>query len=549
MKMAIKHESRCIVTPLDYSVDEIDPRKWHHEVDTDSGTETLRDSRPGSHGQTVQQGLGWQLDDAENPYNWPASKKGLILFVLILAAFNSTVGSALPSMAIAKIADEFGIKSPLQKALPISLFVLGYVFGPLAWAPLSEHMGRRLLTLATFASFMLFTMACALAPTWWALLVFRTVAGVFGSSPLSIVAGILADIYAQPQTRGRAFAIFTPAIALGGCVAPVVSAMTSSTIGWRWAFWFSLIFAGGTLLALFFLLPETLGSVLLARHMSAHSANAMVVKTQDTSPPVLAVMLGRPLQMLMCEPIVSATCAYLALSYAIFYVSFQVFPLVFQGLYDLPPSVAGLCFLSIGFGAFLTLPVLWYWDVVVGRARTRRAAWAEREEYRRMPPVILGGPLFALSLFWLGFSARRSVHFAVPLMAGVPFGAGFVFTYTALANYLTDAYRVFAASAHAAVSCSRSVFAVLLPLISPLLFARLGIGGACALLGGLSTAMCLVPFVFLYKGPSLRRRSRFAVALSQLEEENQCRTGDIPRFSPTGEDASFGSRRPTNISV
>ncbi|RDA87929.1 hypothetical protein CP532_1694 [Ophiocordyceps camponoti-leonardi (nom. inval.)] len=539
--MAMKHESRCIVTSLACGVDEIDARKWHHEVDTDSGIETLRDSRPGSHSQTVQDGFAWQLNDAENPYNWPASKKGLVLFVSILAAFNSTLGSALPSMSIAKMADEFDIQSPLQKTLPISLFILGYVFGPLVWAPLSEHMGRRLLTLTTFALFMLFTMACALAPTWWALLVFRTVAGVFGSSPLAIVAGILADIYAQPQTRGRAFAIFTPAITLGGCSAPVMSALTSSTIGWRWSFWVSLVFAGGTLLALFFLLPETLGSVLLARRTSARAAKTMVVKTQDAGPSVFVVMLRRPLQMLVFEPIVSATCAYLALSYAIFYVSFQAFPLVFEGIYNLPPSVAGLSFLSISFGAFLTLPFFWYWDVVVGRARARRAAWAERDEYRRMPPVILGGPLFALSLFWLGFSARRSVHFAVPLMAGVPFGAGFVFTYTALANYLTDAYRVFAASAHAAVSCSRSLFAVLLPLVSPLLFSRLGIGGACALLGGLSAAMCLVPFVFLYMGPSLRRRSRFAVALSQLEDKNVFQTDDTPRFSSTEEDSSYQS--------
>ncbi|PFH58594.1 hypothetical protein XA68_13472 [Ophiocordyceps unilateralis] len=482
----------------------------------DSGFGIIHDSRPESKNPTARDVPAWELD-AENPYNWPAWKKGLVLFISALAVFNSTMGSAIPSIAITSIASEFGIDSAVQKALPISLFLLGYVFGPLVWGPLSEHMGRRQLTLATFALFMLFTMACAMAPAWWALLVFRTLAGIFGSSPFAVVAGILADMFGEPRTRGRAFALFTTAITFGPCLAPIVSALASSTIGWRWAFWVALIVAGITLWALYFLLPETLGHVLLARSRRRMPPNGAADMTDalprhdpvNASPSVLAVVLSRPLRMLVCEPIVSASCAHLALSYAIFYVSFQAFPLVFQGLHGLPPGVAGLCFLPIGVGACLTLPVFWYWDVVVVRARTRGAPWAESDEYRRLPLVVLGGPLFALSLFWFGFSARRPVHFVVPLLAGVPFGAGFVFIYTALVNYLTDAYHVFAASAHAAASCSRSLFAVLLPLVSPLLFSRLGISGACALLGGLSTVMCLIPFVFIYKGPVLRRRSRF----------------------------------------
>lgn len=118
------------------------------------------------------------------------------------------MGSALPSMAIPRIAASFDVASEEQHVLPISVYLIGYVFGPIIWGPLSEHFGRRDLSLATFACFTAFTMACALAPSWSALLVFRFFTGVFASSPIAIVAGILADIFGEPTTRGRAYALF-----------------------------------------------------------------------------------------------------------------------------------------------------------------------------------------------------------------------------------------------------------------------------------------------------------------------------------------------------
>lgn len=111
-------------------------------------------------------------------------------------------------MAVPRITEKWGITSQEQKVLPISIYLVGYVFGPLIWGPLSEHFGRRDLSILTFATFCIFTMACGFAPNWESLLVFRLFCGVFGSCPISVVAGILADVYGEPRKRGRAFAIF-----------------------------------------------------------------------------------------------------------------------------------------------------------------------------------------------------------------------------------------------------------------------------------------------------------------------------------------------------
>lgn len=61
---------------------------------------------------------------------------------------------------------------------------------------------------ATFCLFTIFTLACAVAPNWPSLLVFRLFAGVFAACPVSVVGGLYADIFSDPVTRGRAMAMF-----------------------------------------------------------------------------------------------------------------------------------------------------------------------------------------------------------------------------------------------------------------------------------------------------------------------------------------------------
>ncbi|KAJ6784104.1 hypothetical protein PWT90_08582 [Aphanocladium album] len=477
-------------------------------------------SRPGY--ETIE----WKVDDPENPQNWSKPKKNVVVALTSTLVLNSTIGSALPSQAIPFIADSFGVTSDTQRVLPISVFLVGYVFGPLIWGPLSEHVGRRSLTLVTFTSFTLFTMGCALAPTWDALLVLRFFTGVFAASPIAIVAGILADVYGDARERGRAFGIFMVVTTLGPLIAPIISGYTADKLNWRWAFWVNLMFAGATLAFVFFL-PETYEPVLLERRAKKlrrqDPANNKVVAPRELEETdvrqLLSVVLARPLRMLFTEPIVACCCAYLGLVYAVFYMSFQAYPLIYQGVYGLSPGETGLTYLSVGVGAAIALPIFWNWDAVLDRARARGAAWVQREEYRRLPLACVGGPLFVISLFWMGWTARPSVHFVVPLLAGVPFGVGMVLIFFAILNYLVDAYEIFAASANAASSTSRSVLAVVLPLASSRMFARLGIAGACSLLAGLLTLMCLIPFIFIWKGESIRARSKFCVALRQRREK------------------------------
>lgn len=135
-------------------------------------------------------------------------RKLVIVMIGIFITINSTIGSSLPSNAIPYIADTFDITDDTVKELPMSIYLLGYVFGPLVLAPLSEAYGRRLLMIGTFTLFSVSTMGAALAPNWTLLLIFRLLAGINASAPISIVGGIYADIYESPIARGRSVAVF-----------------------------------------------------------------------------------------------------------------------------------------------------------------------------------------------------------------------------------------------------------------------------------------------------------------------------------------------------
>ena len=295
-------------------------------------------------------------------------------------------------------------------------------------------------------------------------------------------------------------------------------------VDWRWTFWVGLIFAGVSLVFLAFL-PETYGPTILkarAKRIRRETGNQSVVAPIELekkgAKQMLTVTLLRPLHMIVSEAIVLFTCLYLSLAYAIFYLFFIAYPLIFQGIYHFNTGEAGLTFLPIFIGALVALGIFIYYDGVLQRAKKANKKWSTIEEYRRLPLACFGGPLYVVSLFWLGWSANANVHWMVPIMAGLPFGIGFVLIFMALLNYIVDAYEIYAASGFAATSFSRSIFGAVLPLAASPMYKTLGIPWASSLLGFLSLAMCGIPFAFIKYGDRIRANSRFCNELKARKE-------------------------------
>ncbi|KUJ21533.1 MFS general substrate transporter [Mollisia scopiformis] len=496
---------------------------------------------PGSSSSSVtspeRKVISWDHEDPENPYNFSSAKKATIVFIGMVVVVNSTMGSSLPSNAIPIISEYFHLASSYTEVLPISMYLVGYVLGPLLFGPLSESFGRRIIMTSTFFTFTVWTLACALAPNFPAFLIFRVLTGISASSPITVIGGVYADIYNDPVTRGRAMAVFMGGTCVGPLLAPLISGFVAPALGWRWVFWIGLIVAGASWIPMIFL-PETYGPTLLAKRAARlrkttgnQNIFAPIELEKKGVKQMVTVTLTRPLRMLFFELIVSATCIYLSLAYGIFYIFFSAFPIVFQGIYGQSLGVSGLMFLPIGVGAFASIAVFLWYDAFLRKAQALHKPWTLKEESRRLPLACIGGPMIVLALFWLGWTSRTSIPFVVPMLAGIPFGIGFILIFMALLNYLTDAYEIFAASAMAAASCTRSLAGAVLPFAAAPMYDKLGVAWASSLLGFLSMGMCVIPFLFLWKGDRIREGSKFcrylkekkAKELAELERDRQRR--------------------------
>ncbi|KAI9932119.1 hypothetical protein ASPWEDRAFT_51156 [Aspergillus wentii DTO 134E9] len=460
--------------------------------------------------------------DSGNPANFSKALRAFILITGAVEVMNSTVGSSLTGGAIKPISREFNITNEQVLVLPISVYLIGYIVGPMLWGPSSEAYGRRYPLLIAFVLFTVFMMACALANSYPSLLVFRLIDGMAASAPISIVGGVYADLYTDPTARGRLMAYYMAATTVGPIFGPLVSGFVSE-YSWRWAFWFGLICAGVTL-PMTILMPETYRPIILQRRaikLRKETGNPNIMSPLDLKgqslKQTLAVNLKRPFQMLFYEAITSCSCFYLALAFAIFYLYFQAYPIIFQGIYGMDSGYSGLCFLPIGIGAVIACFIFVWYDGYLARAKARNAKWAYIEEYRRLPLACIGGPLYVLSLFWIGWTASPKIHWVVPLLSGIPFGTGYLLIFMAMINYVTDAYETYSASALSAATFTRSTLGAVLPLAAKPMFDRLGVHWACTLIAFLSMGVTVIPFVFIRYGDRIRCNSRFCQELQALK--------------------------------
>lgn len=146
-------------------------------------------------------------NDIENPKNWSVARRWYITIVTNGLVVSSTFASAGPSGCIDNISQDLHV-SKVAANLVTTLFLAGYCFGPLFWAPLSEFYGRRYLFYFAYICYEALNFLCAFTPNFAGLLVGRFLTGTFASCALSNAPGVLADIWG-PIERSNALVVFS----------------------------------------------------------------------------------------------------------------------------------------------------------------------------------------------------------------------------------------------------------------------------------------------------------------------------------------------------
>ena len=157
---------------------------------------------------------------------------GIMLAMFLSALEQTIVAPALPA-----------IGKSLGSVDNLSWVITSYLLALTATTPLfgklSDIYGRRVVLMLAIGIFVLGSIACALAPTIWALVLARGLQGIGGGGLLPIAQTIIADLLSpreRPVIQGRTSIMFMSASILG----PVLGGFLTDHLHWSFIFWINV---------------------------------------------------------------------------------------------------------------------------------------------------------------------------------------------------------------------------------------------------------------------------------------------------------------------
>ncbi|KAG6826910.1 hypothetical protein H0H92_013935 [Tricholoma furcatifolium] len=509
--------SRNGLSPLEREINRDELRMEEYggdDVEPPEKGKERADSEPTTNGNQV----AWDgPNDPTNPQNWSKKYKWFITVSCAIMTVNVTFASSSPTSAVEAIKAQFNISTEVTY-LVTTVFLLGYMIGPLLWGPGSELVGRRPILVGAMSMYTIFMLGQALAQNIQTFLITRFICGFFAVAPLTISGGVIADIWSAAG-RGPATSLFTASVFLGPVIGPIISGyIVESHLSWRWVIWVMMIFAGSCTTWVIFTIPETYAPVLLLKKAKKLRKEDPVVhkhlyaehEKQDWS--VMGVIhrtLFRPFHMLAMEPVLVLITIYLSLVYGLLYALFEAFPVIFVELRHFTIAQDGLIFIGVGIGttlgAFINYRLTSHYPQLI-------------EKWRGFPPPeqrlfggMIGGPGLVVGAFWLGWTGQYpSIPWYVPALSTIPIGMSISLIFMSFMSYLVDTYLMYSASAFAANTVVRSAVAAAFPLFTTQMFGNLGVNWASTLLALIGLLLAPSPFFFYRFGPRVRMRSRFA---------------------------------------
>ncbi|KAH1712297.1 hypothetical protein KXX60_006457 [Aspergillus fumigatus] len=458
--------------------------------------------------------VGWDgQNDPANPQNFSAGQKWGLLALMSSITFLSPLASSMFAPAASYVAVDLGVTNETLLSFSVTIFLLGYTFGPLILAPLSEIYGRRIVLSFANWFFVVWLVGCALAPNIESLIVFRFLCGIGGCGCITLGAGLIADLFPVEQ-RGMATSIWSLGPLVGPVAGPICAGFIGESIGWRWIFWILLVASGAISFGIECLNRETCAPVLirwktakLAKELgrtdlhSAYEPDGQGVSVAST----LKLGLMRPLQLFFKSPIVFLLSIYMSLTYGLLYLFFTTIPSVFQKQYGFSTGLSGLAYLGIGIGFFVGLALIAFTnDRILMKLTAKNGGKSEPE--MRLPTMIFFSCFLPVSFFWYGWSAAKKAHWIVPIIGMCPFGISLMGLFMPIQTYVIDCYPAYAASANAILTATRSLVGALVPLAGPSMFNSLGLGWGNSLLGFLALAFVPIPILFTRYGKAIREK-------------------------------------------
>jgi EmrB/QacA subfamily drug resistance transporter len=160
---------------------------------------------------------------------------------IMLAMFLSALEQTIVAPALPAIGKSLGDVDDLSWV--ITSYLLALTAATPLFGKLSDIFGRRAILLLAIGIFIIGSIACALAPTLWALVLARGLQGIGGGGLLPIAQTIIADLLSpreRPIVQGRTSIMFMSASILG----PVLGGLLTDHLHWSFIFWINVPLGG-----------------------------------------------------------------------------------------------------------------------------------------------------------------------------------------------------------------------------------------------------------------------------------------------------------------
>ncbi|POS75629.1 major facilitator superfamily transporter [Diaporthe helianthi] len=461
--------------------------------------------------------VGWDgQDDPQMPLNFQPFRKWLLVGLLSTITLLTPFASSILSPGISSLMVEFGESQRIVGSMTVSIYLLGYVVGPMVMAPMGEIYGRRPVLTAANIFFCCWQIGCALAPNIGSLIVFRFLSGVGGAGCLTVGGAVIGDLF-WPEQRGFAMGIWTVGPLMGPILGPLIGGFIAETIGWRWDFWIVLIVSVLVTVFIEVFNQETSHRIIIEKkvmRLSKETGRTDLRSCYDNnSGPklprkrIIINSIVRPIKMLTLSPVVLLLTIYISFTYGTLYLLFTTIPTVFQQTYGFSVGLTGLVYLGLGTGSVLGwLVITLYSDKsVIKLAKANNGVF---EPEMRLAMTIGFSWLLPITFFWYGWTAQYRVHWICPILSLIPYGTGIMGLFLPITTYLVDCYPMYATSAIAASTELRSLVGAFLPLAGPPMYETLGLGWGNSLLGFLCALMIPLPILFYKFGKKLREMEK-----------------------------------------
>lgn len=173
--------------------------------------------------------------DPKPASHWPLT----ICLGLVAALAPLSIDMYLPSFPA--IAQDLGATAA-QIQLTLSVYILGFTLGQLAYGPMSDRFGRRPVLLSGICLYVAMSVLCATAPDAESLTLYRFFQAIGGGAGTVLSRAIIRDRY-EGVIMAKVMSLMLTIILFAPMIAPVIGGYLLVWFGWRAVFW-TLVGAG-----------------------------------------------------------------------------------------------------------------------------------------------------------------------------------------------------------------------------------------------------------------------------------------------------------------